>query len=245
MTRAVWLRTLAELAALDYSGWFAFHNYNEPLADPRILSLVREARRALARAKLTIYTNGDYLTARLLDDLCDAGISEVKVTLYPTADCVADEPMLSRAVSFLDHLGLTVASHAEHYRRTELHAHTGHCLVRVAVPRVTRFSSRAGYLPLGLLAHPTRALRKEPCLLPCSSAAIDWKGNLKLCCQIYDVTLDQYKPYNMGNIESRSLPDLWFSDRFEQLRARLALARFGADLAACRWCDFRVAPGDR
>src|SRR5205085_439579 len=71
------------LALRRYEGWLAFHNYNEPLANPRIIDEVAFAREHLARVGLTVFTNGDYLTAELFEGLSTAGLTQMRITVYP------------------------------------------------------------------------------------------------------------------------------------------------------------------
>lgn len=59
-----------------------FHNYNEPLADPRLMVLAQMARLALPRSTIWITTSGWNLDQVLLNELAEAGVNRVKVSVY-------------------------------------------------------------------------------------------------------------------------------------------------------------------
>src|ERR1041385_1533988 len=83
MNWATFQGVIRSLALRHYDGWLAFHNYNEPLANPRIVDEVAFAREQLGDASLTIFTNGDYLTAELFAALVMAGLTQMQITIYP------------------------------------------------------------------------------------------------------------------------------------------------------------------
>ena len=60
-----------------------FNNYNEPCMDPRLVDIVRMARRILGpECHIYLNTNGDFLTKELFDALKDAGMSTFNITDY-------------------------------------------------------------------------------------------------------------------------------------------------------------------
>jgi hypothetical protein len=74
--------TLEALAALGYDRKVRFHTSNEPLADPRMLSVVRLARELLPEAELVLFTNGDALSQQLADELVEAGMTALLLSAY-------------------------------------------------------------------------------------------------------------------------------------------------------------------
>lgn len=73
---------LDELGQHDYSKQISFHQYNEPLIDPRLFEFVRYARGKCPDSKIVILTNGHYLTPVLAEELTEAGVTEILVTPY-------------------------------------------------------------------------------------------------------------------------------------------------------------------
>jgi hypothetical protein len=51
----------AELGDAGFAGFVALHNYNEPLANPRLPAELDLLRAAAPQARPAIYTNGDLL----------------------------------------------------------------------------------------------------------------------------------------------------------------------------------------
>src|SRR5437762_3234312 len=51
-------RVVDELGGLGFAGFLAFHNYNEPLLNRRILQEIRHVRTAIPLARPAIYSNG-------------------------------------------------------------------------------------------------------------------------------------------------------------------------------------------
>jgi 2-deoxy-scyllo-inosamine dehydrogenase (SAM-dependent) len=69
------------LGLFGYAGRLAFHQYNEPLEDPRLYYLVQYVREKCLDAQMYIVTNGEKLTRDILDDLRGWGV-KVIVTPY-------------------------------------------------------------------------------------------------------------------------------------------------------------------
>lgn len=82
MDETLFAKVLAELAAINYSGRIALHFFNEPLADKDIVAKVRRIGEAAPRAKIEIFSNGDFLTQELARELFDAGLSFILLTAY-------------------------------------------------------------------------------------------------------------------------------------------------------------------
>lgn len=80
MNRKVFDRIIDELTGIRFTGFLNYHFYNEPLLDPRLMSWVQVAKRRLPGAFHRIYTNGDYLTAEVVQGFISAGISSFFVT---------------------------------------------------------------------------------------------------------------------------------------------------------------------
>lgn len=77
-------RVLDTLARHNYGGEISFHQYGEPLLDPRLFEFIRYARRTCTGSKITILTNGHYLTKVLANELLEAGVSQLLITPYGT-----------------------------------------------------------------------------------------------------------------------------------------------------------------
>ncbi|MBI3180903.1 MAG: radical SAM/SPASM domain-containing protein [Myxococcales bacterium] len=237
MKESTWRALLRDLGAARYRGWLAFHNYNEPLADPHLFDRLRQARRALPRAHLEVLTNGDLLGRVTLRQLRTFGADLVRVTLYPPPQRAFDGPDKRALRAFMRRLGLLAkAPLRDRGSKIELHARQGRMRVIVRAPRLGHFTDRAGSVRMAELI--SRKRRRRQCLLPIHSAAVDYHGNLKLCCHIYDTLQPSNRPYVIGNVEKVAFTRLWASPRMQSLRAKLAAADFRG-LAACARCSHR------
>ncbi len=56
------------------------------------------------------------------------------------------------------------------------------------------------------------------CFLPFFSSAIDYEGNMKICCEIYPENKLHKSTGIIGNSKERSFSELWFSDQYNDLR---------------------------
>jgi sulfatase maturation enzyme AslB (radical SAM superfamily) len=75
-----------ELSLIDYDGTIVFHNYNEPLIDPRLFILTQYAKNKCPNAIIKIRTNGFYLTQELADELHEFGVTELFISLYSKSE---------------------------------------------------------------------------------------------------------------------------------------------------------------
>lgn len=242
MASEVWDSLLVDLRSRGYSGWFAFHNYNEPLADPAIYRRIADARVALPDASLAIYTNGDYRKAGELERLVDEGVSEVRVTLYPKTNNENREPSWIEVETFVEECFPNAAiEDRSGPRRLEGIFFIGLTRFVIVVPRVEQYSNRAGNVSYPLLLRPFQ--RSGSCYLPNWAAAIDVWGNVKLCCQIYDVTDPSEAGYLMGNVGESGFFDVWTSSKMNQARERLANGIY-LELEKCRRCNHVMRPQD-
>jgi MoaA/NifB/PqqE/SkfB family radical SAM enzyme len=243
MPEAVWKALLADLRDSSFDGTFAFHNYNEPLADPKLLMRVRQARRAMPGARLSLFTNGDLLTRPFLGRLGEAQVDEVRVTRYPSERKRFDEPNARTLARYVTRLGLEYEDgpeldDARFIGRTLQH---GPLTLIVRAPRVKAFGSRAGAVKLERLAMKGR--RDWPCYQPSASAAIDYHGNLKICCHIYDTKDPLNANAIVGNVGQTPFSQLWRSDRLNAIRRALEKADY-RNMPMCQKCTNVWIPPD-
>lgn len=90
------VNTLA-LRRPGFAGFFYFHLYNEPLADPRLIGFVGLVRKRLPAAVVQITTSGWNLDQVLLDELAVAGARAVRVSIYSATDLARIRKLRPRA----------------------------------------------------------------------------------------------------------------------------------------------------
>jgi hypothetical protein len=69
-----------------WEGMLSWHNYSEPLIDPRLFALLDLAGRLLPTCYVYLLTNGYMLTQTLLTELADAGVDRLWVSAYTGAE---------------------------------------------------------------------------------------------------------------------------------------------------------------
>jgi len=73
---------LDTLGTHGYASTISFHQYNEPLVDPRLTEFIRYARGRCPKARIVVLSNGAFLSRQLTEELREAGLSGLWVTLY-------------------------------------------------------------------------------------------------------------------------------------------------------------------
>ena len=233
MDFALFRRTVDELGALGYEGFLAFHNYNEPLLNRRILDEISYAKATMPHVRPAIYTNGDVLDAPLLRRLIRAGVAYVRVTRYPRR---ADAPASYGVIhAWLRRAGL-LDDHPWQYRpvRQGLAAVTevAGFTMEVISPAITDvYNNRGGSVTtLPVLART----RTEPCLMTATSAVIDYRGRMKMCCCVYP-EIPAHAGYVIGDLHRSTFAQLWGSARMNAYRDAHARADWSRS-AACATC---------
>ena len=67
-------------------GIIRWHDFNEPLIDPRLMTFVQYVRQRAPAVAIQIWTNGWYLTKGLADELIDAGVTHFTISCYTPAE---------------------------------------------------------------------------------------------------------------------------------------------------------------
>jgi hypothetical protein len=93
------------------------------------------------------------------------------------------------------------------------------------------YNNRGGSVTtLPLLAKP----RTEPCLMTATSAVVDYRGRMKMCCCVYP-DAPAHAGYVIGDLHTATFADLWWSARMDAYRAAHADADWSLS-PACASC---------
>lgn len=213
----LFVKIVRELKGVGFNGWLAFHNYNEPLLNPRLIDELSHARYELPECALSIFSNGDYLTHDLLDRLAAAGLNYLRITLYPTRH-EAPSSMLaagrlakwSRAKGLADWLaGTDVAPSRQGYSAKGAYKATA---VEIIVPDLGTYNWRGNTSQL-----MTVGPRTTPCEMTSHSASIDYRGRLKMCCNVFP-EYEAHSPFVVGDLHHSEFRELWLAEAFERWR---------------------------
>lgn len=178
MPRSIVFDILETLERYDWGGSdkeIKFHEYNEPLIDPRLFQFVVEARKCLPTTNIMIWTNGFYLNTTLLCELVEAGVNRIRLTAYEKSDILRFNGMKNRLSYALEH-GEIVSSMPVYFQIS---------------PR-EQLDDRLSILDR----------KEQENKIPCyalKSISLRANGRVSLCCMDYDTTnfMSTYK----GNFE--------------------------------------------
>lgn len=225
-------KIIAELGSLNFSGWLANHNYNEPLLNERVFTELDHVRRTLPLAKPAIYTNGDVLREPMLKRLLDSGVRYLRVTRYPHRADTA--PSFDALYAWTRLAKLTTWQWEQRAVRQGLALvhETDDLKVEVIGPNIVgTYNHRGGSVTtLPLLASP----RRDPCWMTATSASIDYRGRMKMCCCVYPETTTHAR-YVIGSLTDSSFAELWGGEQMANYRAAHGRADWSLS-PACRSC---------
>nr|WP_232236423.1 radical SAM/SPASM domain-containing protein [Nocardia sp. BMG51109] len=233
----VYTSIVDQLGALGFSGWLAFHNYNEPLLNGRLTDEIDYAVRRVPDTKPAIYSNGDVLRRDLFDRLVDVGVEYLRITRYPHR---ADTPASFGAIQkWLRQAGLT-DRYPWQFRTVRqglaAEAETGKLRIEIISPQILdTYNNRGGSvttLPLAV------TVRTAPCLMTATSATIDYRGRMKMCCCVYPESASHAR-YVVGDLARSTFRQLWSSPQMDAYRSAHASADWSLS-PACRSCTQRL-----
>jgi len=194
-----WQMIIGNLAEIQYAGNLVFTSYNEPLADPAIVERLREARVALPKARLMVYTNGDYLDEAYLAQLADVGLDYMHVSIHTRFNGVYSD------VSALDLIARLVRRIRTPIRYTHLGAgqyivaKIPHERIEIEVRAINyqvHGTDRAGLITL---QRQVKA-RMAPCHFPFAHFHVGFSGNVTPCCHVRS-DAPQHAGYLYGNLD--------------------------------------------
>jgi hypothetical protein len=234
MPEVTWQAILDGLRDLNYNGSVIWSRYSEPLSEHRIVERIRQVRDAAPRARICIFSNGDYLDAKYLQELEEAGLDYLWVDVYFPDDEVYDT---KTAVEFHDKFLKRINRTAELYAKdTELcykvaseKAEIVTHVRNMAAMKAMNLSDRGGLVQL-----ETATARVAPCYMPYKNLIIDWDGSVVICCHTRS---DAAK--HRGAVVGRIGTDgVGLIDAYVKLAGwRRALRNYGQKKGPCATCN--------
>lgn len=203
---------LKSLKTVDFQGDLALHNYNEPLLDPFLTSRINSLKESLPDSNIFILTNGDYLTKTKVEELNDYEVSFLRITNYD--DLSLDEISYHLNKSVMDlQLEYPLQDISDKFGKKYESKYGGMDVV-FYFPNKYFFTTRGGLMDESKMEISDHLF----CNLPFESCAIDYEGNMKLCCEIYPADPTHRKNGIVGNFTHSSFQELWFSDFMNDIR---------------------------
>jgi radical SAM protein with 4Fe4S-binding SPASM domain len=217
----------------------------EPTMNPKYLDIIALFRKKMPRCQLMITTNGDTIRGHMQErvkKMFDAGLDFVLLdTYYPKErrDALRREAYELLDIEVVDYFkemhpkGTGNFQGLSPYSRNGLHntvilmddiqVHDGEASSRMV-------KTHAGSNPTSSIPEPLM----KSCGRPFREIVIHSNGDVPICCD------DWQKEMIVGNINDSSLTDIWQSQEFEAVRARLYHKDRGFGI--CAGCDAPGAP---
>ena len=238
---SIYSRLCEELGSIGYKGNFGYHLYNEPLLDyEHFLKCLRISYQALPMAKLTLNTNGDFLSAARLKEIIGAGMSTIHVSLYAPRDGAGVTKEIARAAitRMATKLELDIESTSIRVRDATKY-YTNHVHAGATVRLVMEDFNQVGIGYSSRLQDSNEALasyhRKASCQSPVDQILIDINGNYLPCCNIH-TSDSRYEDYIITNIrDTESVVAAYFSREFDFWRKGCSCSP--PLFAICRSCS--------
>lgn len=201
------------LSRIDYGGLVIFSGFSEPLLDKKLESKLEKIKARLPKCKVEVVTNGDPLSAKRLRSLFEAGLDTLLISLYDGPSQHDD------FIAMAEDAGIDSVKIILRPRYLPEDLDFGITL--------NNRSGEGGSAEFGIKAL-TEPLHR-PCNYPFYTIFVDYDGAVLLCPH------DWGKKFQAGNLRLDDLLDVWFGDRFEF--ARNKLARGDRKFSPCSGCD--------
>jgi MoaA/NifB/PqqE/SkfB family radical SAM enzyme len=183
MPSDVWEKIIGGLEEIGYAHNIVLNYYNEPLADRSILERIREIRRRVPKARIMIFSNGDYLDQDYLDELADAGLDYLHISVHlKRGDQYTDIYVVNRINEISVRIG--IASPITSLKSKEYAiARTPHPRMEIEIRGIN--FHKHGTDRGGLIDDITTAQRRrDPCSFPFQHFVVGYNGQISPCCHI-------------------------------------------------------------
>ena len=240
MKQELVFQLIDEIAQLPVERFSLFNN-NEPLLDPRMLDFIQYAREKMPMTRLTLSSNGKFVSSAQIEAAISAGIDRFFISI-PTLDPTAYEEVMGGDVNIVINTVLGISPNL----RGNL---------RIAVPK-TRFYSETdferlfGNIGIRVIVWEMEAIQSWPeldrirkisdlsfdlgCDRPLDQAIISANGDVLICCR------DWYHENCVGNIMHSSLAEIWQGAKMRELQQMVASKQFYR-ITMCRKCSRAVS----
>ena len=210
---ALYEKIMKELAEVDYDGMILYSAFGEPLLYKNIEVVLELSKRHCPKVHIETVTDGDFVTPEKLRSLFAAGLDTLLISMY---DGPEQEEQFQEIIDQVD-LGDSQVILRKRWLPPE--EHYGITL-----------NNRAGMIELpeiGIV--PLKEPLKRPCFYPFYQVLVDYDGAVLLCPH------DWRKKLIVGNLNDRTIHDLWDSRVMRRLRKNLANS--DRNFAPCNECD--------
>jgi hypothetical protein len=194
----IWETIISNLQEIDYKKNLVLNYYNEPLADRAILERIREARSRVPKARIMIYSNGDYLDPQFIDELGEAGLNYLHISIHlKRGDEYSDIYVINRINEISVRMGIP-AKVTNIKSREFIVAQAAHRVMEIEIRGIN--FQKHGTDRGGLIDDiATAAKRSAPCFFPFAHFVIGFSGLIAPCCHIRS-DRPEHESYIYGNL---------------------------------------------
>ncbi len=219
-------KILFDLSTISFNGTFSPHMYGEPLLEPRILKIISEIYSIGAKPK--IYTNADFLTPSLLEEMISNGLHTLFVSKHSHTlgkDCKEALSILFSSIN--EFKGESLETICQRIEDREIIVKGLHFRIR---DYYSDFCDNRSYIHNrgGSLDVITRKSESPIACQYVMYPVIDVEGNVVLCCNDYK------GKHVLGNVLEKNLIDIWRDPNNVILRKRIYHGKL--DLSICQEC---------
>lgn len=176
----IYRRMILDMAEIDYDGDIKFVGNNEFFMHPQNRAYVEFARTHLPNAKMTLFSNGDYLKREDLEWAAANGVKWLIVTLHPgSTKHYDDAEVLRRAWLFQQQIGLPMQLH--HFQRGVNLSFVFRLGDMIGSAGLTDLDA-LGHNWTGLLPGKESHVRSDPCTYPIRQFVVNHRGDIFMCC---------------------------------------------------------------
>jgi len=204
---------MKDLSKARFKGGIIYSAFSEPLLYKHLEEVIKITKEQCPEVRTEMVTNGDHLTMDKLNKIFAAGLTQISVSLY-------DGP---EQVKPFEDMRLKARLNKEQFdirkRWLPPEEHFG-----------INLTNRAGanIMP-DIKVNKLNTALKRKCFYPFYQVLIDYDGAVLLC------NHDWNKRLILGNVKKTPILDLWNSEKYKEVRGRLANAN--RNHSPCNKCD--------
>lgn len=192
-------RLLKDLARVNFKGRISFCGLSEPFLHKDLNILVKITKQYCPQAFLDILTNGDFLTVNNVREIFEAGLDNMKVSMYDGPEQIPNFKKIQKECNLSDKQFVI--------RERYLSADKNFGLT---------INNRGGTVNLkDYNIVPLKKPLKRSCYYPFHKVIIDYQGDVMVC------PCDWDKKLPMGNLNKKTIFEIWNSKKWKEVRLRL------------------------
>jgi len=204
---------MKDLADVNFKGRLSFCGLSEPFIHKGLRELVEITKRYCPGCYLDILTNGDFLTVENTREVFEAGLDNIKVSMYDGPEQIPHFKKIQQACGLSDEQFVI--------RERYLSAERNFGLT---------INNRGGSVNLEQYnIVPLKEPLNRSCYYPFHKLIIDYDGDVMIC------PCDWEKKLVAGNLHKKNIFEIWNSDIMKGVRLRLI--NNDRSKAPCTQCD--------